>query len=88
MIEDIKITQYGEYLHAYQVAEWNDDYEESSHLSSTIGTHVLCDGFIDIKEVSQTHNVLSCRACGLRFYIPIKVDTYGKLRKYMKSEVG
>lgn len=38
------------------------------------GVHVLCNGFVNWRRVSEEWNVLKCRNCGLRVYFPATID--------------
>jgi len=52
---------------------------------SSCDHHVTCRGFVDLKEVSETHVALTCRTCNLRVVIPRDVDTWGKFCAWMKK---
>lgn len=86
-MKPIVLNEYGDTLREYphnettwskQEAEKNPDNKE---LSSCIGVHDICRGWMDIKQISQTHQRITCRACSFTMTIPLSIDTYGKLRK-------
>jgi len=39
-----------------------------------LGVHVICEGFVYMKTVSEMHNALFCKACGLRKLFPSTID--------------
>lgn len=41
--------------------------------------HMRCNGWVDLKTVSETHDALYCRSCGMRVVIPKKVSTWRSL---------
>jgi hypothetical protein len=86
MIEPIIITKYGEALAPYPGSAEKREPEKYK-LSTCVGVHAICDGWIDINEVSPTHSALTCRVCKLRVVIPKEVDTWAKLQEYMRTEV-
>jgi len=47
--------------------------------------HAVCNGFIDLCDVSNTHYALLCRKCGLRIVLPNDIDTWRKLEKFCKQ---
>lgn len=74
----IVLTEYGDALSEYP----NSDPEKYPQLSTCIGAHDICNGWMDIHEISKTHSAITCRKCGLRVVIPKEIDTYHKLKKY------
>lgn len=40
----------------------------------TLGVHIMCNGWVEIKQVSPDWNILHCRSCGLRKYFPAVID--------------
>ena len=81
MIEPIKLTEFGEMLESYPDSKVGDERE----LSTCIGVHGTCSGWVDIKQVSKTHQAILCRSCNLRVVIPKEIKTYGQLRQYLKK---
>lgn len=49
---------------------------------SSVGTHLICGGEFELRQVSICSNVLFCRSCGLRIHLPISVVTYSDLKAY------
>lgn len=82
-LRPITLTEYGDQLRENPPEHGlNDHTRDHDRLSLHIGTHDCCDGYIEIKASSASHNVVHCRTCHLRLPIPIAVDTYGKLREH------
>ena len=75
-MEKILLTSYGETLKPY------GDQNKDTVLAGTIGVH-SCGGWVDIKTLSPTHNVIVCRACYLRIVIPNSIKTYGQLIEHL-----
>jgi len=75
-MKPIVLTEYGETLTS------QTNVTDETQLGYGVHGHNLCGGFVDIFEVSTTHNALHCRRCGLRVVIPKEVDTLGKLQEY------
>ena len=78
MFEPILLNKYGEKLNKHPDASCEDE----RRLSSPIGLHAFCNGWVDIRKVSETHQAIICRVCKLRIIIPIEIKNYGDLRKY------
>lgn len=49
-------------------------------LTETTGRHQICEGDIDVYLLSETHNVLLCRKCGLRLPFLNHIKTWPELR--------
>ncbi len=79
MIKPIVLTSFGETLRGYPGSNAGDE----GKLGSCIGVHDVCDGWVDIKEISTTHNAIVCRGCSLRIVVPASLKTYGELRTYL-----
>lgn len=82
-MKPIVLTEYGERLVENLISKKTD--EDSLNHDSIIGVHEHCRGGFNFIPVSSTHNVLLCRECGLRVVIPIKVITFGDLRRHFKT---
>ena len=82
-MEKIVLTEFGETL----VGCDNSSCTDESKICFYINVHQSCNGFVDLKEVSETHNALLCRCCGLRIVIPKNIDTYGKLRQWRAEQI-
>jgi len=78
MLKPIILSKYSEILLEYP----SSNSDDSKKLSICIGVHDICNGFLDIKRISNTHKVIICRSCGLRIVVPKRVITYGDLRKH------
>ena len=79
--DTIVLTTFGEALRPYP----NSDMKNERVLGTCIACHFMCNGFVDIKEVSPTHNALVCRSCHLRVVVPNTVKTFGDLRQWARS---
>lgn len=86
MIEPVTLTKYGEALEAYSEASAKKDPEDYK-LTPCVGIHSVCNGWMDVNEVSPTHSAITCRICRLRVVIPKEIDTWAKLQEYMRTEV-
>ena len=79
MIRPITLTSFGEEMTGYPGSNESED----SKLGVCIGVHEICEGFLDIKKISTTHNAIVCRSCHLRIVIPASLQTYGDLRAHL-----
>ncbi len=74
-----------------QITKQGDTIETQSNVSADMNlnygllSHRFCSGFIDINQISKTHQSFSCRRCNFRFVFPLVLNTWNKLRKYLKS---
>ena len=64
------------------ILPYSSDSSETSKLSCCIGTHDICNGWVDIVQTTPNKHVLHCRNCGLRIVMPVEVDTFAKMREY------
>ena len=81
MIEHVKMTLQGDVLKVYSESESKDpDCYLVGPMSVFI--HDLCCGWVDCIEVSNTHNVLRCRKCAMRIYIPKMVTNWTQLKAH------
>lgn len=81
-LRPIILTEFGETL--LEPLADSDEYHthDDTPLKSNIGVHDICNGWVDLKGVSETHQAIVCRSCQLRVVIPKIIETYGELRKY------
>lgn len=77
----IQLTPEGEMLSEYPRSSPLEHASETDSVSSTVGVHLICLGWVDRKQVSSEYDVLVCRSCALRVYIPKVIKTWGELRK-------
>lgn len=47
--------------------------------------HSFCGGFVELRKVSKTHHAFHCRRCNFRFVFPIEIDTWSKLKQFVKE---
>jgi len=79
------VTEYGDEILPYKSKGVGgvDTYEpEPDEKLGNVMIHEVCFGFVDFKKTSKTHNILRCRACGLRVVLPIEVTTFGEAIEY------
>jgi len=88
-MKPIKLTQYGETLLEYPRSSYTTCVKpkdpEERQLNTCVGIHGVCNGWMDIREVSSTHKAITCRACGLRVVFPESIKTFGALRKFCET---
>jgi hypothetical protein len=80
-MKPIILTEYGEALEKNQGTKETDE----SEMELCIGFHRHCDGWLDLKRISNTHKAIHCRRCGLRVVIPAGLKTFGDLRRHMSA---
>jgi len=86
-LQPIQLTQEGDLLGEYPPDRSGFGSPVSVHkrdtntMSSCVGIHKYCNGWMDRKRANLTHDVLLCRSCFLRVSFPEDVKTYGDLRK-------
>lgn len=82
ILQGVVITPYGETIRP------ESPYESPDAAISKNGNiiHYLCNGWVDLKTVSEHHSAFYCRGCGLRVVIPNRAcSTWAKLRAYVTS---
>ncbi len=72
--QGVVINQYGEKLRPSSPLKQMD-----TPISSAV--HMVCNGWTDMREVSETHSVITCRSCGLRVVIPTWQTNWAILKK-------
>ena len=84
-MESIVLNGFEEILGEYPGRETRDDKK----LSDCAGTHGICPGFIDIRDVSQGYKRLVCRRCGPipGTTFPVGINTYGELRGWCAQQI-
>lgn len=83
-LQPIVLTQYGEKLCESYNPQENHTHDEDK-LSTIIGAHSVCNGYLDIKKISSGYNAILCRNCHLRVVIPETITTYKELREFFKE---
>lgn len=76
----IVLSASGEALRPYP----DSDMADGKPLGMCIAVHYICNGFVDLKEVSPTHNAIVCRSCHWRVVIPNSIETFGELRQWAR----
>jgi hypothetical protein len=79
-MKPIILSEFNEALTEYP----NTNIDDRNKLSFCAGIHLHCGGIINLKTVSNTHEALVCKECGLRIVVPSGLKTYGDLRRHMK----
>jgi hypothetical protein len=95
-MEHIILTEFGEALNPYSGSDKHGTTERTALFSSCVGevlcgkdmvgTHDICNGTIQLRKVSTTHNALCCSYCNLRILIPKEIDDYKKLRHWFRTK--
>ncbi len=89
-LEPIQLTPEGDMLKEYPPSTGSNyfvDHTRDRHeLSSCVGLHVYCNGWIDRIRAAKTHDAIVCRNCHLRVLFPKEVKTYGELRQALASK--
>jgi hypothetical protein len=60
---------------------------EASELSTCVGLHLYCDGYMDVKRVAEHWSAICCRSCHLRVVVPLTIKTIGQLRDWSERAV-
>ena len=94
-MKPIGLTEYGDTLLEYprqvdvtSIKSEADKNPDDGTLSSCVGVHDVCRGWMDIRVVSKTHRRITCRTCKLNITVPVGVVTYRQLREFCKGELG
>lgn len=93
-LKPIQLTREGDFLREYpprphELAAFNyfvKHTRDDGVLSSCVGIHSYCGGWVDRHGATATQHALVCRACGLRIYFPKGIRTYGDLRQYLEKQ--
>lgn len=84
----IQLTLEGDFLCEYPPSplmfgfEYFVDHTKDNHqISSCVGVHKYCNGWMDHVRATKTHDAIVCRTCHLRCLFSKEVKTYGDLRQ-------
>lgn len=55
-------------------------------LSYGLKLHGFCGGFVELNKVSKTHHAFHCQRCNFRSVFPIEIDTWSKLKQFVKNK--
>jgi hypothetical protein len=83
-MEPILLTTEGDLMCEYPSKHTSNTDE----LTSCVGVHKICNGFMDRKHTTETHDVITCRACHLRLSFPNTIKTYGELRSFFGAKLN
>lgn len=88
-LKPIVLTEIGDTLSEYPPSTKFGGYEyfvdharDTNKLSTCVGVHTICHGWMDRNRATATHDAISCRCCHLRITFPKSVKTYGDLRTH------
>lgn len=82
-MKPIVVSEYGDALREYPPGVGLVEHTKDNFpMSMTPGVHAVCNGWMDLRPISSTHNAISCRVCHLRVAFPKTIKTYGDLRAH------
>ncbi len=89
-LASIQLTPEGDWLSedppsivvSYFINHTRDDDE----IRSCAGIHVYCNGWMDRRQATATHDAIICRQCYLRVLFPREIKTYGELRRALATK--
>jgi len=87
-LEPILLTVDGDFMQEYPRDKFFEHTRDDHTLSSCVGIHKYCGGFMDHKETTETNSVIICRSCLLRILLPSEIKTYGELREYSAQQIS
>jgi len=76
-LQKIVLTENRESIRAYPGVT-----DADVELSLCIGIHNVCNGWVDISKVSESHQAIVCRKCYLRVVVPFWVKNYSDLYRW------
>ena len=92
-LEPIQLTPEGALLREYPPSTTAFGYEyfvkharDENDLGSCVGVHMHCNGWMDRRRATSTHDAIVCRGCQLRVLFPKEVKAYGYLRQVFASQ--
>lgn len=93
-LEPVQLTPEGDLLREYPPSTLAFGLEyfvkhtrDENDLGSCVGVHEFCDGWMDRRRATKTHDAIVCRRCHLRVPFPVSVKTYGDLRQALAAKV-
>jgi len=91
-LEPIQLTPDDDKLIEYPPSRTSDyffDHTRDDHkLTSCVGLHAYCNGWIDRLRATETLDALSCRACRIRVLFPKTIATFGELRNFLSNKLS
>lgn len=63
-----------------------DHSRDGEQLSTCVGVHAYCNGWMDRRRATATHDAIVCRVCHLRVLFPMKIRIYEQLRQHLAAE--
>ncbi len=75
----IVVTEYGDAI-ARQANAGLD-----KNIDFGIKQHVICNGFVDLHQISNTHQAFSCRRCNFYLRFPIAITTWRLLMNFSRA---
>lgn len=89
----IQLTSQGDFLQEYPpqvqflgLSHFVPHTRDDNTLSSCVGVHTYCGGWMDRNRATATHDAIVCRSCHLRVLFPKTVKTYGELRQALRVD--
>jgi len=89
----VQLTPEGDLLREYPPSTLSFGLEyfinhtrDESKLSSCVGLHMYCGGWMNRHNATKTHDAIVCRKCHLRVLFPKEIKTYGELRQSLAPQ--
>ena len=82
-LEPIQLTLVGDFLCEYPPATGHHTRDEDELGPHSGGVHKFCRGYMERHRATEHSDVLVCKSCCLRVYIPKHIKTYGELREVL-----
>ncbi len=82
----VQLTPEGDLLCEYppRGSGFVDHSRDDKALTTCVGVHKYCSGYMDRVRATARHDAILCRSCGLRVLFPRTVQTYGELRAALR----
>ncbi len=80
-MSEIKVTKYDECLRPAH--NTGGDFKDDEFLIHRTMVHDVCNGFMDVNQISETHRAITCRQCKLRLVIPNTINTFGEFKSHL-----
>lgn len=87
-LEPVQLTSEGDLLQEYPPSGsyFVDHSRDDRELSSCVGVHMHCNGWMDRHRATNAHDAIVCRSCHLRVIFPKEIKTYGELRQALATK--
>lgn len=84
-LNPILLDETGNRLKEYPADDGVNHTRDTDPIKSSIGVHERCNGFMDAVTGPEKFNVIICRKCFLRVYMPVEIKTYYDLRRWVEN---